>query len=64
MVPEAPLESSRENQQFGPNGEYTANDLARRYGASPDETMRDGEIAYANIPESEPTGREGWLPGS
>jgi uncharacterized cupin superfamily protein len=56
--------SSRENQQFGPYGEYTANEVARRYGASPEETTQDGDVAYANVPDSEPTRyRDGWLPG-
>ena len=37
--------SSRENQAFGPYGEYTANEVARRYGASAEETTQDGEAA-------------------
>jgi uncharacterized cupin superfamily protein len=53
--------SSRENQAFGPYGEYPANEVARRYGA--DETTQDGEAA--SWPESEPSRyREGWLPES
>lgn len=56
--------SSRENQAFGPYGEYIANEVARRYGASPEEDTQDGNVAYANVPESEPARyREGWLPG-
>jgi uncharacterized cupin superfamily protein len=56
--------SSRENQQFGPYGEYVANEVARRYGASPEETTQDGEEADAGWPESQPSRyREGWLPG-
>jgi uncharacterized cupin superfamily protein len=55
--------SSRENQQFGPYGVYTANEVARRYGASPEEDTEDGNVAYANVPESEPSRyRDGWLP--
>ena len=55
--------SSRENQAFGPYGEYTANEVARRYGASPKETTQDGEEADAGWPESQPSRyREGWLP--
>jgi hypothetical protein len=55
--------SSRENQAFGPYGEYTANEVARRYGASPRETTQDGEEADAGWPESQPSRyREGWLP--
>ena len=55
--------SSRENQAYGPYGEYTANEVARRHRASPEETTPDGEAAYANVPSSQPTRyREGWLP--
>jgi uncharacterized cupin superfamily protein len=55
--------SSRENQQFGPYGEYTVNEIARQYGASPEETTQDTDVADANVPESEPSRyREGWLP--
>lgn len=57
--------SSRENQAFGPYGEYVANEVARRYGASPEETTQDGEEADAGWPESQPSRyREGWLPSS
>ena len=56
--------SSRENQQFGPYGEYVANEVAGRYGGSPEETTQDGEIAYAKTPKSKPARyQEGWLPG-
>ena len=56
--------SSRENQAFGPYGEYVANDVARRHGASPDETTQDGALAYASFPDSSPTPYQGgWLPG-
>jgi hypothetical protein len=56
--------SSRENQAFGPYGEYTANEVARRYGASPEGDTQDGGVAYANVPDSEPSRyRDGWLPG-
>jgi uncharacterized cupin superfamily protein len=57
--------SSRENQAFGPYGEYTANEIAHKYGASPEETTQDAEQADANWPESQPSRyREGWLPRS
>jgi uncharacterized cupin superfamily protein len=57
--------SSRENQAFGPYGEYIANEVARRYGASPEEDTQDGDVAYASFPEVEPERyREGWLPSS
>jgi uncharacterized cupin superfamily protein len=56
--------SSRENQQFGPYGVYTANDVARRYGASPAEDTQDADVAGAGLPETTPTRyRDGWLPG-
>ena len=51
--------SSRENQQFGPYGEYVQNELATKYGASPE----DPEDPYAGWPESVPSRyRDGWLP--
>ena len=51
--------SSRENQQFGPYGEYPQNEVAAKYGASP----RDSEDPDADWPESVPSRyREGWLP--
>jgi uncharacterized cupin superfamily protein len=57
--------SSRENQAFGPYGEYTANEVARRYGASPDEDTQDSDVAYTSFPETKPSRyRDGWLPDS
>jgi uncharacterized cupin superfamily protein len=57
--------SSRENQAFGPYGVYTANEVARRYGASPEEDTQDGDEGYAHVPDSKPTRyRDGWLPSS
>ena len=57
--------SSRENQRYGPYGAYTADETARRYGASVDEDVQDADVAYADVPKSEPTRyRDGWLPGS
>jgi uncharacterized cupin superfamily protein len=54
--------SSRENQAFGPYGEYTANEAASRYGASTKETTDEDEAAVS-WPESQPSRyREGWLP--
>jgi uncharacterized cupin superfamily protein len=51
--------SSRENQQFGPYGEYPPNDVAAKYGAS----AGDPEDPDADWPESEPSSyRDGWLP--
>ena len=55
--------SSRQNQAFGPYGWYTANEVARRYGASPDEDTQEGDEAYASFPDSEWSRyRDGWLP--
>ena len=56
--------SSRQFQKEGPWGFYTADETAAKYGASPPETTQDGEVAYANLPKSEPARyRDGWLPG-
>ena len=55
--------SSRENQQFGPYGEYTVDEAAARYGASSPEVTQETDIADANWPESQPSRyRDGWLP--
>jgi uncharacterized cupin superfamily protein len=55
--------SSRENQQFGPYGEYTVNEAAARYGASSPEVTQETDIADASWPESQPSRyRDGWLP--
>lgn len=58
--------SSRENQQFGPYGEYPANEVAAQHGASP-KTAQDADEFEANWPpggESQASRyREGWLPG-
>ena len=57
--------SSRENQEFGPYGEYVANEVAGRYGASPPQDTQDNDVAYANVPSSKPERyRDGWLPSS
>jgi uncharacterized cupin superfamily protein len=55
--------SSREFQQDGPDGSYTSNDVAARYGASPEQDTQETEIAYASWPKPELCRyREGWLP--
>ena len=42
---------------------FPADDIARRYGASVDAETTDGGVAYASVPEREPTAyRDGWLP--
>jgi len=56
--------SSRERQAFGPYGEYVANEVAARHGASPPQTTQDNDVAYASVPGSQPTRyRDDWLPG-
>jgi hypothetical protein len=51
--------SSRENQQFGPYGEYPQNEVAAKYGAS----AKDSEDPDADWPESVRSRyRDGWLP--
>jgi hypothetical protein len=55
--------SSRENQAFGPYGEYVADDVARKHRASPSETAQDVPDDGVPWPASEPSSyREGWLP--
>jgi uncharacterized cupin superfamily protein len=57
--------SSREFHASGPWDFYTVDEAARRYGASPDEETQDADVAYASLPESEPSRyRDGWLPNS
>jgi uncharacterized cupin superfamily protein len=42
---------------------FTADEVAKRYGASVAEDTADGDVAYANAPPREPTAyRDGWLP--
>jgi uncharacterized cupin superfamily protein len=54
---------SREHQA-GDWGMYTADETARRHGASVEEDTADSEIAYARFPEARPSRfRDGWLPG-
>jgi uncharacterized cupin superfamily protein len=55
--------SSRQFQKDGPWGYYTVDDAARRHNACPDVETQDGEVAYANVPDSQPSRYdEGWLP--
>jgi uncharacterized cupin superfamily protein len=55
--------SSRENQQFGPYGEYTVDEAAARYGASSPGVTQDTDVADADWPDSQPSRyQEGWLP--
>jgi uncharacterized cupin superfamily protein len=52
--------SSRENQAYGV---YTANEVARRFGASAEEDTKDGDVACAAALDSKPARyRDGWLP--
>jgi oxalate decarboxylase/phosphoglucose isomerase-like protein (cupin superfamily) len=56
--------SSRENQQFGPYGEYTADETAAKYGASPSETTQDDSNIVPPWEISHPAAyQDGWLPG-
>ncbi len=56
--------SSRQNQAFGPYGEYVADEVARKHGASPPETAQDVADADGPWSPSEPARyRDGWLPG-
>ncbi|HYX83521.1 MAG TPA: cupin domain-containing protein [Gaiellales bacterium] len=50
----------------GPDwGGYTADESARRHGASVDEDTRDPDVAYARFGARTPTSyRPGWLPGA
>ena len=42
---------------------FTADETARRHGASVDADTMDGDVAYGSVPPREPTAyREGWLP--
>jgi uncharacterized cupin superfamily protein len=50
---------ARERDSLG----FTADGVAKRYGASVEEDTRDGDVAYASVPRREPTAyRDGWLP--
>jgi uncharacterized cupin superfamily protein len=54
--------SSRQFQKDGPWGYYTVDETARAYGACSDVETQDREIAYANVPPSQPMRyREGLL---
>jgi uncharacterized cupin superfamily protein len=56
--------SSRQNQAFGPYGEYVADEVARKHRASAPETAQDVADADVPWPPSEPASyRDGWLPG-
>ena len=42
---------------------FTADETARRHGASVDADTTEGDVAYGSVPPREPTAyREGWLP--
>ena len=56
--------SSRQFQKDGPWGFYCADETAGRYNASSPEDTQDGDVAYAGVPDLEPTRyRDGLLPG-
>jgi hypothetical protein len=45
-------------------GAYTVNEVALRHGAGVEEETSDANVAYSDLPASEPTPYgEGWLPG-
>jgi uncharacterized cupin superfamily protein len=55
--------SSRQFQKDGPWGYYCADETAGRYNASSPEETQDGDVAYANVPDSKPARyRDDWLP--
>jgi uncharacterized cupin superfamily protein len=55
--------SSRQFQKDGPWGFYCADETAGRYNASSPEETQDGDVAYANVPDSKPARyRDDWLP--
>jgi uncharacterized cupin superfamily protein len=50
---------ARERDSLG----FTADDVAKRHGASVEEDTTDGGLAYASVPRRQPTAyRDGWLP--
>jgi hypothetical protein len=50
---------AREHDSLG----FTADDAAKRYGASVEEDTLDPGVAYGPVPRREPTAyRDGWLP--
>jgi uncharacterized cupin superfamily protein len=50
---------AREHDTLG----FPADEVARRHGASVEKDTTDGGVAYAAVPEREPTAyRDGWLP--
>jgi hypothetical protein len=57
-------QGSREDQASAPWGWFTANEVARRHGASPDENTQESDVAYAHVSGSEPSPyRDRRLPG-
>jgi uncharacterized cupin superfamily protein len=43
---------------------FTADEAAKRHGASVEADTTDGDVAYASLPQRKPTAyRDGWLPG-
>jgi mannose-6-phosphate isomerase-like protein (cupin superfamily) len=53
---------SREHSDEPDSLSFTVDELAKQHGASVEEDTMDGGVAYASVPEREPTAyREGWL---
>jgi uncharacterized cupin superfamily protein len=49
----------RERDSLG----FTVDEVAKRHGASVEEDTTDGDVAYARVPQREPTAyRDSWLP--
>jgi uncharacterized cupin superfamily protein len=56
---------SRERSSGPDSIGFTADEVAKRHGASVEEDTTDGGAAYAAVPRREPTAyRDGWLPDS
>ena len=45
-------ELARTRRRSGPTGEYVANEVAGRHGASPPETTQENDVGYARVPGS------------
>ena len=56
--------SSREFQASGPWGVFVADEVARRYGASPEEDTQDADLADTGVSgDARSRYQDGWLPG-
>jgi uncharacterized cupin superfamily protein len=56
---------AREHQEGEGWGGYPVDEAALRHGAGVEQETAKGEVAYAGLPDWQPTRyREGWLPGA